>query len=321
MKMHTCRNQHQCCRPRICRWSLLGPLAVCCLSPGVSNGVEIQGFLEPYRTVNVAAPETGIITKIYARVGDEVKKGDVIVQLDDDVHRLLVESAAAKMAAQGRLESAKAELRLRQYRLSKLRELIERGHGRQEEVERGAADVEIAAAQVLDAKDDLLFKTLEHRRLKVQLERREIRSPLDGFVSLNLKEVGEFVAPNDPDVVTVVQLDPLLAKFSMRRSHAKSVTLRQTVTVGFPLDANKLEGIVEEISPVIDAESGTVRIRVRVENSEGTYDSGQRCTLHLPDMVVRPDETVKPRELAADQRRSELPGAHSFGGTTSAEAR
>lgn len=289
----------------------IGALAGSCLSASAEQEVEIQGFLEPYRTVNVAAPDTGIVTRIHARVGDPVKKGDVVAQLDDDVHRLLVASAAAKMAAQGRLESAKAELKLRQYRLSKLRELIAKGHGRQEEVERAATDVEIAAAQVLDANDDLLFKTLEHRRLKVQLDRREIRAPLDGVVSLNLKEVGEFVAPNDPDIVTVVQLDPLLAKFSMQRSLAKSVKLGQTVSVGFPQGAQPRTGVVEEMSPVIDAESGTIRIRVRIENRDGLYDSGQRCTLHLSDITDKPQGAAKRPVLTSRQGRAESPDAYS----------
>lgn len=263
--------------------------------------VEVNGFLEPYRTVHVATTETGIMTELHVRVGDRIAQGEVVAQLDDDVHQLLLESARARMEAQGRLESAQAELRLRKYRLEKLNELVEKGHGRREEVERADADAEIAAAQVLDAKDDLLFRTLEHRRLEVELERRKIRSPLDGFVAENLKEVGEFVAPNDPEVVTIVQLDTLLAKFAMRRSHAKSLKPGQQVRLGFPQMLRDATGSVEEISPVIDAESGTVRVRVRLENSQGLYDGGQRCVLHLPDMEF--DSDVGEGQPASDPVR------------------
>jgi RND family efflux transporter MFP subunit len=258
-----------------------------CATPAMA--VEVHGFLEPFRTVDVATAETGIIMQLNVRVGNKVAAGDVIASLDDDIHELLVASAAAKMKAKGRLESAQAELQLRNYRLEKLTQLVEKGHGRREEVERAAADSAIAEAQILDAKDDLLFRVLEHRRLEVELQRRQILSPIDGVVSENLKEVGEFVAPNEPEIMTIVQLDPLLARFAMRRSQAQVLELGQEVSLSVPHNSDTLTGIVEEISPVIDAESGTVRIRVRLENPHGEFDSGQRCMLRLPEMDFSSD--------------------------------
>ena len=262
--------------------------------------VEVHGFLEPFRTVDVATAETGIVRNLSFRVGDKVSAGAVIATLDDDIHQLLVASAEAKMEAKGRLESAKAEMKLRRYRLEKLIQLIENGHGRREEVERATADMEIAKAQVLDAEDDLLFRTLEHRRLQVELERRQIRSPIDGYVAENLKEVGEFVAPNDPELMTVVQLNPLLARFAMRRSQAQFLNVGQEVRLSVPHYSAELTGIVEEISPVIDAESGTVRIRVRLDNPHDEFDSGQRCLLHLPEIDFGSDNDPFSRETAAN---------------------
>jgi RND family efflux transporter MFP subunit len=249
----------------------------------IVTAVELDGFTEPYRTVDVAAHETGIITAIKVRVGDRVNKGNVTATLDDDVHQLLVESARVKMEARGKIESARAELELRKSRLSKLQTMLARGHGRKEEVDRAQADVDIAAAQLIDAEDGVLLSTLEHRRLSVELERRKIYAPLSGVVSRNLKEEGEFVAPNDPDVLTIVQLDPLFAKFSLRRSHAENIHHGDSARVRFPNFADPVDGVVEEISPVIDAESGTIRVKVRIENPDHIYQSGQRCTLLLPE--------------------------------------
>ena len=269
-----------------------------CSAPAFA--VEVHGFLEPFRTVDVATAETGIVTNLNFRVGDKVSAGAVIATLDDDIHQLLVASAEAKMKAKGRLESAKAEMKLRRYRLEKLIQLIENGHGRREEVERATADMEIAKAQVLDAEDDLLFRTLEHRRLEVELERRQIRSPIDGYVAENLKEVGEFVAPNDPVLMTVVQLDPLLARFAMRRSQAQFLKVGQEVSLSVPHNSAELTGIVEEISPVIDAESGTVRIRVRLENPHDEFDSGQRCLLRLPEIDFGSDNDPFAHDTASN---------------------
>ena len=247
--------------------------------------VEIDGFTEPYRTVEVAAPEMGIITAVKVRVGDHVNKGDVVVTLDDDIHHLLAESALARKDARGRYDSALAELKLRQTRHAKLKEVVARGHGRSEEVERAKTDIEIAAANVLMVDDDIRLRALEHRRLVQELERRKVRSPLDGIVSQNLREVGEFVAPIDPRVVTIVQLDQLLAKFSLRRSRAEHLEIGDVLPVRFPNLTEAVAGTVEEISPVIDAESGTIRVKLKVENADGKLRSGQRCALELPDIM------------------------------------
>jgi multidrug efflux pump subunit AcrA (membrane-fusion protein) len=48
-----------------------------------------------------------------------------------------------------------------------------------------------------------------------------------------------------------------------------------------------LEGTIEFISPVTDAESGTVRVKVRMDNRSGLFRSGQRCSLQLPDSTRR----------------------------------
>jgi RND family efflux transporter MFP subunit len=251
------------------------------LAPGFAQGVEIDGFTEPFRTVSVASAESGLVMEIKVRVGDEVQEGQIIARLDDEIHLILLETAEKKMAAEGVLESATAELALRKFRLKKLEELTARGHGRAEEVERARADFEIAAAQVLAARDDLAIRKGEYKRLKAELKRRDIRAPLDGFVVSKLKEVGEFVAPNDPNVVALVQLDPLLAKFSMKQSLAKRLHVGDALYVRFP-DDRRVKGIVHVISPIIDAESGTVRVKLLIDNPDYSYTSGERCSLQIP---------------------------------------
>lgn len=263
------------------RGIFFGLLAASILAP--ASAIEVDGFTEPYRTVDVAAPEMGLITSITFRVGDVIQKGEIVATLDDDLHKLLVESGKAKKDARGTLESARAELQLREHRLAKLKAVFALGHGRKEEVSRAQADMEIAAANVLVAKDDILLRTLEYRRLSLELARRKIRSPISGVVAEIKKEVGEFVSPHDPQILTIVQLDTLLAKFSLRRSQAEHLQLGDELSILFPHLPSPVRGEIDEIAPVIDAESGTIRVKVRFDNSKRVCRSGQRCFLDLPD--------------------------------------
>lgn len=251
------------------------------LSVSLMQAAEFDGFTKPFREIDVASPEPGIIMEMTVREGELVETGQVLTTLDNDVHTALLAIAEQSKMAKGRLEALQAELSLRQDRVSKFEELVLRGHARQEELEKARMEQEIALAQLKASHEDLLIKELEYRKIKVQLDRRKIISPIDGVVTKLHKDVGEFVAPNEPKIMTVVQLDPLLANFSIPGPHVETLTLDQTVKIRFPISKQVVQGQVTFISPVTDAESGMVRVKVRVANPGGKTRSGERCLIQI----------------------------------------
>jgi RND family efflux transporter MFP subunit len=278
---------------RATSWQLLTvflALAVLLMTATVASGSEVDGFTEPFRTVEVAAVETGTIKSIEVKEGQRVSAGQIVARLDDDVHLALLAIAEEAMHAQGQLKSASAEVDLRLDRLAKLETLRVDGHARQEEVDRARTDLEIAKARLLTAEELLLIKKLEYRKIYVQLERRTVRSPIDGVIKKLHKDPGEFVAPNDPYVLELVDLDNLLANFAVPSHEAVRLKEGQDISVILDDVDQSVTGVVEFVSPVTDAESGTVRVKVRVANNEGKYRSGERCTLELnrKTRVTRP---------------------------------
>lgn len=250
------------------------------LSP--ARGTDLEGFMEPFRTLKVAADETGTIAEILVKKGQRVAAGQPLARLNSEVHEASLAIAAQNMKAEGRIRSAQADLQLRQSRLEKLQEILGEGFARQEEVDRAAAEVEIAKANLHAAKEDAITKQLEHKKLTVQLYRRTIVAPTDGTVTVLHKEQGEDAAPNVPEIVTLSQLDSLLANFTLTGSQAASLKKGDELPIIFSEGTDR-GGIIEFISPIMDAESGTVLIKVRVENSDGVYRSGQRCRIRLND--------------------------------------
>lgn len=265
------------CKPRP-RVALYGAILVAVL-PRPAVSIEVEGFVEPYRSIDVAAAEPGIIRSCAVREGDHVVEGQVLAKLDQEVHLALLAIGEKSRDFRGRLHSAKAEMALRQNRLAKLKQLRDRGHARQEEVERAEADVAIAEGSLLTAREDVLLRNLEYEKIQAQIERRIIRAPLDGVVTMIRKEPGEFIPGADPHVLTIVQLDSLLAKFSVASVYASQTHVDQAVPIYFPLTDETATGKIEFISPVDDAESGTFRVKVRIENPQRRYRSGQRCQL------------------------------------------
>ena len=214
----------------------------------------IDGFVTPFRTINVATAETGIVREILVREGDTVEPGQILARLDDEVHASLLAIAEKSMQSDGRLKAAETEHRIREQRLSKLEELIERGSARPEEVARAAADAEIAAAQLRAIHEELAIKRLDHERAHIQWERRTVRAPTCGVVLRMHKEAGEFIGPNDPQLMTVVQLDPLLAVFAVPSRHAHGLRVGHPVRVRLPEANAVVDGAVEAVSPVVDGQ-------------------------------------------------------------------
>jgi len=258
---------------------LVGTLALLSASP--AYGGEFDGFTEPYRTVNVASVETGTVKSLEVREGTPVEKGQLLARLDDELYLSLLAIADESMRAQGALKSAQVELNMRRDRWEKLEALRVQGHARQEEVDRAYADVEIADARVLSTKELMEVKRLEYEKAKIQLARRAVLAPLTGVVNTIHKDEGEFVAPNDPYIVEIVTLDPLLATFTVPSAEASQLHQDDNVVVYLDSADQVVQGQVDTIAPVTDAESGTVRVKVRIANSDRKWRSGERCTLQL----------------------------------------
>ncbi len=247
----------------------------------------LEGFTEPYQQIELAAGEPGVLTDVRVREGTRVRQGELVGQLDTLILERTLEIARQRARSLGASQAADAERTLRRKHVTQLEQLHRRGHATQQELDRAEADLAIAEARYLMAKEELELQGLECRRIEAQIERRQLRSPIDGVVSEVFREAGEAFLANDPRVLTIVQTNRLRAKFAAHPSLAQRLQPRQSVRLVFPDTQATSEAIVESISPVMDAKSGTVSLTVVVENADERIPSGARCVLQLPDDVQR----------------------------------
>lgn len=247
---------------------------------------RVKGFTEPFRSIDVAAAEAGILAGVQVVEGDRVGSGDVLAFLSQDVLKASLAMAVEGENAPGKLNSVEAERDMQRERLEKIRGLFQRRHASQVEIDRAVSQLEVAEAQVQAVRDELRIKSLEIRRIEAQLEQRRMRSPIDGIVTRVFKEPGEFVSANDPVVATVVQLDPLLVVFSVPDSQALTMSVGQSVPLLIGID-EEVMATVDFISPTIEAQSGTRRVKILIENSDLRLPSGQTCYLFAEDSIPR----------------------------------
>lgn len=242
-----------------------------------------ESFTEPSRRIDVAPAETGVVAEVGVREGDTVAKGRIIASLDREVLLVAKEIAQATIDAVGRKDAARAEMELRKARLDKLRELRAAGHAGGEETHRAELDHTQAKGQHQAIEEQAKIDRLELRKIDAMLERRLVRSPIDGIVAIVHYDQGEFVTPVTPTVATIVQLDPLRAVFNLPYAAARNLKPSGAIEVRFPDDETSTIGKIEYIAPLIDADSGTVRVKILIDNPNHARPAGRRCTLLLDD--------------------------------------
>jgi RND family efflux transporter MFP subunit len=260
------------------------------------SSIVVEAFTEPYRDISVAASEMGTMSEVRVVEGAIVRQGDVLAVMDDEILRASLEVARRSMNAEGLLKSAQADLDMKIQEQDKLKQLRERDHASQQEVDRIQTEIRIAEARLLSVKEDLEVKHLEYRRIESQLKQRQVIAPMDGVISELSREAGEFVSPSDPTIARLVQLDPLLIVFSVPLSQRNEVEKDQVVELKLGADQIKAEGIVEYVSPTSDTSNSSVRVKVRLPNSDRQHQSGERAILVMahPTDASSPTETPVP---------------------------
>lgn len=247
---------------------------------------SLESFAVPYETTDVATSESGKIADVLVKEGQTVQPGDVLMVLDSRVLEISREIAEFKTKMTAKKDAATVEMKVKKQRYEKLKELLEQGHGNTQEVKRAEADYLIAEASLQTVEEELQQSKKELARIDAQIEHRKIRSPIAGVVLHLHKTLGEYVSTTEPKVASVVELDRLKVTFYMPTAQALSLQTKDRLSVRFPLTGQTADVIVDFISPVTNAESGTVRVVMVIANSQGTYRSGTRCQL-LPLRTVK----------------------------------
>lgn len=245
-----------------------------------------ESFTEPFRKIDLAPAETGVISEIAVKEGAQVKAGDVLASLDKDVLTIARDIAEAATKAEGRRRASLAEMRLKESRLKKMRELLAKGHATPDEVRKAEAELESAEGQRRIVDEQHQLDLLEVKKTDAMIERRLVRSPIDGVVTKIHREQGEFVTPVAPTVVTVVQIHPLRAVFNLPRAAGAKLQVGKPVKLKITDTESEVAAKVEFIAPVFDAESETIRIKVLIESSRDQVSAGCRCSLLLDEAPV-----------------------------------
>ncbi|OWK47178.1 efflux RND transporter periplasmic adaptor subunit [Fimbriiglobus ruber] len=252
-----------------------------------SDVFEFTGRTEAAALVEIRPRVTGYLTKLVAKEGAAVKKGDLLAEIDPRPFQIEVD------AAQARLAQSEAHFRLTVTESDRVRKLFDSRAVAAEEMERMAARATVARAAFDLAKVELT-------RAQLTLSATKLTSPIDGRLGrFQLSEGNLVVADGGPSIVTVIGTDPVFGFFDvdertllrLRRAGLAEAG-KLTVSVGLAdEDGYPHQTRLEFIDPRVDPATATVRFRTTLPNPKGLFVPGMFIRVRI---VANADGTAAP---------------------------
>jgi len=218
--------------------------------------VPATGTLVPQESVTLVSELSRRLTKVRAKEGTAVKKGDILFELD-----------STDLAAQRK-------------RLTVQLSLAERNAARQRELLKESVTSATEADAAQTAEQEILA---EKQILEVSLAKTFIRAPFDGVLGLRKVSEGTWVSPATP-LITIQDISALKIDFRIPEKHAASIHKGGTFQVIVDGQAEPFVGEIVATEPSVDLESRSLLVRGVVRASEGLVP-GTFAKVELPLVV------------------------------------
>ena len=216
------------------------------LTAGVAGAERVKTVLFPFREAVIAARVESTLLPYRFKLGEPFEEGAVLVTLDDS-HYALEEQRAA-----GQFEFARATYEDK-------KQLREKNFTSDYELKKADFDRRIAENDLASARLDLSYCT--------------VKAPFAGkIVEIQTREY-ETVRPGQP-LFRIIDDNRLLAVMNIPMDDKNLTTVGSPVSIRFPGNDQAADGTVYEVTPQADHRTGTIRIRVLIDNREGKFKAG-----------------------------------------------
>jgi HlyD family secretion protein len=240
----------------------------------VQTSVTATGYVQPVDKVEVGTQVSGVIEKIYVDYNSQVKKGQLLAELDKLTLNEKLKQANAS------LSSAKSDLQLSQLNYDRVKKMYDAKAATE-------ASFEEAQNKLIQAKTSLANANANLHQAKVNLSYAEIYSPIDGVVLNRAVEEGQTVAASfsTPTLFTIANdLTKMQVEADVDEADIGKVKLGQRVT--FYVDAfsdDVFEGTVSQIrlEPTVTSNVVTYTVIVEAPNPEEKLYPGMTANITI----------------------------------------
>ncbi|MDH4053447.1 MAG: efflux RND transporter periplasmic adaptor subunit [Rubrivivax sp.] len=237
------------------------------------DDAEAVGTVQSIRGVVLRPEVSGRVETIGFAEGQRVKRGQLLVQLDDALQR-------------AQLRQAEAQAGIARTELQRNRELVGQAFVSQSVVDQSAAALEVALAQVALA--------------QAQLSRMRIVAPFDGMAGIRRFELGDYLK-DGAELVNIEDSTQVLVDYRLPERHLARIERGLVVDVQIDaLPGRRFGGRVEALDSLVDSDGRSLLVRARLDNREGVLKPGMfarvRTTFGVRDgALMVPEEALVPQ--------------------------
>jgi RND family efflux transporter MFP subunit len=242
---------------------------------------DLDCVIEPSQEVALSAAVSGILESIEVERGDTVTRGQLLARLNSGVERASADLARQQAESDLQLTSQKERLDLARRNLRRVDTLHSSNMISEAEQDETRTTARLAQLDYDIAVEQKRIAALEYERAQEVLKLREIVSPLDGYVVDRYKSVGEYV--EEQPILVLAQVNPLYIEVIAPVDLYRKVGVGMTAMISpeQPI-GGQLEAVVKTVDPVVDAASGTFRIRLELDNRDNSIPAGIACDVTFP---------------------------------------
>jgi RND family efflux transporter MFP subunit len=296
---------------------------------------EATGSLAGDQQTDVAPQTAGKVVAVGVDIGSYVRRGQMLVKLDDAELKLHVDQAVAQLEqAKAGVRQAEEKIGLRpgqafdpnrvadvaaakvtydlaEKNLKRAEKLIESGdvsrsfyddqRARRDQL-REQYEVALAQARQNYAAVDVARTNVANVQSQLALARKNLSyavvpAPIDGFVTERTADLGEYVSPQQK-VVTIVRTNPLRIRIDVPEQAIPEVKVGQSVSIATSAWPDKnFAGRVARIAPNVSATSRTMTVEAEIENNSNALKPGQFATVRILQERAEPAVLIPARAV------------------------
>ncbi|WP_300174892.1 efflux RND transporter periplasmic adaptor subunit [Rhodoferax sp.] len=204
------------------------------------DDAQTVGSLRARQSVMLRPELVGRIAALGFKDGQTVRKGQVLVQLDD-------------VLQQAEVQQMQAQLAIAQANYKRTQELVAANFMAQQTLDTSAANLQVAQAQLALS--------------QARLSRMAIRAPFDGTAGIRLMNVGDYVK-DGTDLVALEDTREMLVDFRLAERFADRLKVGQSVDLSLDaLPGRRFKGTVQAMDPLLDVNGRSIGVRAVLPNA------------------------------------------------------
>lgn len=257
--------------------------------------VDAVGTVRAQQTSQLSAQVVGAIVSIRAQEGQRVRKGEVLIVLDDAQQRAAVQRASAAVnSAQQDIAAGDADYALANSTLGRYQNLYEKKSVSPHEMDEVQARAKSAGARRDQAQAGITQARAMESQARAGLGYTRIRAPFDGVITARQVDVGTLASPGVP-LLTLEDTHRFRLEASVDEGDIRLIKLGATAPVAVDALGGELQGKIVQIVPAADPASRSFVVKIELPSDSrlrsgffgrARFARGQRDAIVVPRTAV-----------------------------------